>query len=91
MGSDLLNFFSIFSCSQVRFEPVIRDITTVLLDETDMAESGSDPLSTSQIKDWRSILTLIVFILTSEFWLCCIMSMRMNETFTDLPSLLKQI
>lgn len=32
-----------------------------------MAQSESDSLSTSQIKDWRSIITLIVFILTSEF------------------------
>ncbi|KAM0483830.1 hypothetical protein ACHAPX_002330 [Trichoderma viride] len=35
-----------------------------------MAQSDSDPLSTSQIKDWRSIITLIVFILTNINVLC---------------------
>ncbi|KAL7923710.1 hypothetical protein ACQKWADRAFT_41473 [Trichoderma austrokoningii] len=35
-----------------------------------MAQSASDSLSTSQIKDWRSIITLIVFILTNINVLC---------------------
>ncbi|KAH8127132.1 hypothetical protein FP744_10007859 [Trichoderma asperellum] len=35
-----------------------------------MAQSGSDSLSTSQIKDWRSIITLIVFVLTNINVLC---------------------
>ncbi|KAM0454113.1 hypothetical protein ACHAPV_008577 [Trichoderma viride] len=35
-----------------------------------MAQSESDSLSTSQIKDWRSIITLIVFILTNINVLC---------------------
>lgn len=51
-----------------------------------MAQSDSDPLSTSQIKDWRSIITLIVFILTSELWRCC--TLRTIKGFTDFLSLL---
>ncbi|KAL7811171.1 hypothetical protein V8C44DRAFT_330869 [Trichoderma aethiopicum] len=35
-----------------------------------MARDDGDPLSTSQIKDWRSIITLIVFILTNINVLC---------------------
>jgi hypothetical protein len=72
-GSDLLIFFSLFSSShQLNFSQrsIASYIIAVLLDEAaivDMAQSDSDPLSTSQIKDWRSIITLIVFILTSEF------------------------
>ncbi|TFB01932.1 hypothetical protein CCMA1212_005729 [Trichoderma ghanense] len=37
---------------------------------TDMAQVDGDPLSTSQIKDWRSIITLIVFVLTNINVLC---------------------
>ncbi|KAL6889505.1 hypothetical protein HDV57DRAFT_330282 [Trichoderma longibrachiatum] len=35
-----------------------------------MAQDDGDSLSTSQIKDWRSIITLIVFILTNINVLC---------------------
>ncbi|KAM0250872.1 hypothetical protein ACHAQJ_008450 [Trichoderma viride] len=35
-----------------------------------MAQDESDSLSTSQIKDWRSIITLIVFVLTNVNVLC---------------------
>jgi hypothetical protein len=32
-----------------------------------MAESSSDKLDTSRITEWRSIVTLVLFVLTSEF------------------------
>ncbi|KAH6609742.1 arsenite efflux transporter [Trichoderma cornu-damae] len=35
-----------------------------------MAQDECDPLSTSRIKDWRSIVTLIVFVLTNINVLC---------------------
>lgn len=37
-----------------------------LTEIVDMSQDENDPLSTSQIKDWRSIITLIVFVLTSK-------------------------
>jgi hypothetical protein len=42
----------------------------ILSRASDRAAEAQD-LSTGKIKEWRSIITLIVFVLTSEFSLLC--------------------